>query len=72
MTSPKYVRQAKRSLTKAFQAKVSGLGFSLVELVSSCPTWWHMKPLEALKWIEEVMLEQYPLKVFVDKLEAGE
>jgi len=31
-----------------------------------------MKPLEALQWIEDVMVEQYPLKVFVDKLEAGE
>jgi len=72
MTSPKRVRQAKRSLKKAFQAQMEGIGFSLVELVSSCPTWWHMKPLEALQWIEEVMLNQYPLKVFVDKLAAGE
>jgi len=72
MTSPKRIRQARRSLKKAFQTQVEGLGFSLVELVSSCPTWWHMKPLEALDWIEEVMLKQYPLKVFVDKSEAGE
>jgi len=71
MTSPKRVRQAKRSLKKAFQAQMEGLGFSLVELISSCPTWWHMKPLEALQWIEDVMLEQYPLQVFVDKLEDG-
>jgi len=72
MTSPKRVRQAKRSLKKAFQVQMAGLGFSLVELISSCPTWWHMKPLEALQWIEDVMVQQYPLKVFVDKLEAGE
>ena len=72
MTSPKRIRQAKKSLKKAFQAQVEGLGFSLVELVSSCPTWWHMNPLEALDWIEEVMLEQYPLKVFVDKLGQAE
>jgi len=72
MTSPKRVRQAKRSLKKAFQAQMEGLGFSLVELISSCPTWWHMKPLEALQWIEDVMLEQYPLQVFVDKLEDGQ
>ena len=72
MTSPKRIRQARRSLKKAFETQVKGMGFSLVELISSCPTWWHMKPLEALDWIEDVMLEQYPLKVFVDKLEAGE
>ncbi len=72
LTSPKRVRQAKKSLKKAFQAQMGGLGFSLVELVSSCPTWWHKEPLEALQWIEEVMLEQYPLQVFVDKLEHGE
>ncbi len=72
MTSPKRVRHAKRSLKKAFQVQAAGLGFSLVELISSCPTWWHMKPLEALQWIEDVMVEQYPLKVFVDKLEQGE
>ena len=72
MTSPKRVSHAKRSLKKAFQAQAAGLGFSLVELISSCPTWWHMEPLEALQWIEDVMLEQYPLKVFVDKLEQAE
>jgi len=71
MTGPKRVRQAKRSLKKAFQSQMKGLGFSLVELISSCPTWWHMKPLEALHWIEDVMVKQYPLKVFVDKLEQA-
>ena len=71
MTSPRRVRQAKKSLVRAFQTQMAGLGFSLVELVSSCPTWWHMEPLAALNWIEEVMLEQYPLRVFVDKLVTG-
>ncbi len=71
MTSPKYVRAAKRSIKKAFQAQMQQLGFSLVELVSSCPTWWRMKPLEAFAHIEQNMLPQYPLKVFVDKAAAG-
>jgi len=68
MTSPKRVMHAKRSIRRAFEAQIQGLGFSLVELVSSCPTWWGLKPLEALKHIEEKMLPQYPLKVFVDKV----
>ena len=71
INSPRRVRQAKRSIKKAFQSQIDKLGFSLVELVSSCPIWWHKKPLEALQWIEEEMLPQYPLKVFVDKLAEG-
>ncbi len=51
----------------AFQTQIERPGFSLVELISSCPTWWRMKPLEAFAHIEENMLPQYPLKVFVDK-----
>ncbi len=73
MAAPKYVNRAKRSIKRAFEAQIRGLGFSLVELVSSCPTWWGLRPLEALKHIEEKMLPQYPLKVFVDKVSgAGE
>ncbi len=71
MIAPKYVMRAKRSIKKAFQAQMQELGFSLVELVSSCPTWWRMKPLEAFAHIEEKMLVQYPLEVFVDKLKEA-
>ena len=67
MISPQHVRRAKRSIKKAFQAQIQQLGFSLVELISSCPTWWRMKPLEAFAYIEEKMLPQYPLKIFMDK-----
>ncbi len=72
MTAPKYVLRAKRSIKKAFQAQMDELGFSLVELVSTCPTWWRMKPLEAFKWLEDEMLSQYPLQVFVDKTEQND
>ena len=67
MISPRHVRRAKRSINKAFQAQIQQLGFSLVELISSCPTWWRVTPLEAFTHIEENMLPQYPLQVFVDK-----
>ncbi len=66
MIDPKTVRNAKRSIKKAFQAQVDGAGFSLVELISTCPVWWYKRPLEAIAWIREEMLEQYPLQVFVE------
>jgi len=68
MTKPARVRSAKRSIKRAFQAQLEGLGFSLVELLSTCPTHWGMSPLEAMKHIEEKMTKYYPLKVFRDRL----
>jgi 2-oxoglutarate/2-oxoacid ferredoxin oxidoreductase subunit beta len=71
LTDPRSVIRAKRSLKKAFQAQLDGLGFSLVEMLSSCPTCWGCSPVEALTFIEERMVPQYPLKVFVDKVGDG-
>lgn len=70
MTSPKRVRAAKKSLKKAFEAQVAGAGFSMVELVSTCPTWWGKSPLEAAEWLEQEMLPQYPLGVYKDWTEG--
>jgi 2-oxoglutarate/2-oxoacid ferredoxin oxidoreductase subunit beta len=60
----RHVLQAKKAVMTAFQAQVQGLGFSMVELLSSCPTNWGMTPLEALHWIEERMVAYYPLGDF--------
>ena len=57
----RHIIQAKKAITLAFQAQIEGLGFSMVELLSSCPTNWGMTPLEALHWIEEEMVPTYPL-----------
>ncbi len=65
--APKYVRRAKRSLKKAFQCQIEGKGFSLVEMLSTCPSCWHMEPLEAFERIEKEVIPQYPLGVFVEK-----
>jgi 2-oxoglutarate ferredoxin oxidoreductase subunit beta len=59
---PKNIRQAKKAIRLAFEAQVRGLGFSMVELLSSCPTNWGMPPQEALHWIEEHMVPVYPLQ----------
>ena len=63
----KNVKAAKKAIKKAFQNQIDGKGFSLVEVVSSCPTNWGMTPSKALQWVEEKMLPYYPLGVYRDK-----
>ena len=62
--NPKNVRQAKKAIRLAFETQVHGLGFSLVELLSTCPTNWGLTPLEALEWVEDHMIPYYPLQDF--------
>jgi 2-oxoglutarate/2-oxoacid ferredoxin oxidoreductase subunit beta len=57
----RHVIQAKKAIKLAFEAQLAGLGFSMVELLSSCPTNWGMTPADALKWVEEAMVPYYPL-----------
>lgn len=57
----RHVIQAKKAIKTAFEAQLAGLGFSMVELLSSCPTNWGMTPAEALNWVEEEMVTYYPL-----------
>lgn len=63
----KNVRNAKKAIKKAFQNQIDGKGFSLVEILSSCPTNWGMTPQKALEWIDEKMIPYYPLGVYRDK-----
>lgn len=65
--TPKHVLQTKRAIKKAFQNQLDGKGFSLVEVVSNCPTNWGVSPLESLEFIEEKMLKEFPLGVFRDQ-----
>ncbi len=58
---PKNIRMAKKAIRLAFEAQLRGLGFSMVELLSTCSTNWGMTPLEALKWVEERMVPAFPL-----------
>ena len=62
-----HIRAAKKAIKKAFMNQIEGKVFSLVEVVSSCPTNWGMTPQNALKWIEEKMLPYYPLGVYKDR-----
>jgi 2-oxoglutarate ferredoxin oxidoreductase subunit beta len=58
---PKNIRQAKKALRMAFETQIRGLGFSMVELLSTCPTNWGITPVESLKWVEEHMLPVFPI-----------
>ncbi len=62
----KNVRNAKKAIKKAFLNQIEGKGFSLIEVVSTCPTNWGMTPEKALTWLEENMIPYYPLGVYKD------
>lgn len=61
---PKNIRQAKKAIRTAFEAQRRGMGFSLVELLSTCPTNWGMTPTDSLVWLEDHMIPVYPLEDF--------
>ena len=73
VSNVKNIRKAKAASKKAFQNQLDGKGFSLVEVVSTCPTNWGMTPQKALRWLEDNMLPYYPLGVYKDRsAEQGE
>ncbi len=64
VSSPRNIIQAKKAVKKAFETQIKGLGYSMVEVLSQCPTDWHMSPIDASKWVEEKMVPYYPLGEF--------
>ncbi len=60
----KTVRQAKKAVVTALKAQMAGLGLSMVEFLSSCPTNWHMSAPDALTWIRDAMVPYFPLGDF--------
>ncbi|NNG67251.1 thiamine pyrophosphate-dependent enzyme [Caldanaerobacter subterraneus] len=65
----KHIMQAKKAIKNAFLAQIQNKGFSLVEVLSTCPTNWGMTPVEALKWVKDHMEPYYPLGVYKNTLE---
>ena len=61
----KHIRKAKEAIKKAFRVQLAGKGFSMVEVLSTCPTNWGLDPVEALERVEREMIPHYPLEVFV-------
>ena len=63
----KNIKNAKKAILHAFKNQMEGKGFSLIEVLSTCPTNWGLSPKESLKWLEDNMEKNYPLGVFKDK-----
>jgi 2-oxoisovalerate ferredoxin oxidoreductase beta subunit len=68
----KQIMQAARAIKKALDNQVRGLGFSLIEVLSPCPTIWKMPPVEAQHWVRDVMEKTFPLGVFCDRTKSAE
>ena len=62
-----HIRDAKKAIRQAFENQINRRGFSIVEVISSCPTNWGMEPVKALAWLRENMLPYYPLGVYKSK-----
>ncbi len=63
----KNLTNAKKAIKKAFQYQIEGKGFSLIEVLSTCPTNWGLSPAKALEWLKDNMIPYYPLGVYKDK-----
>ena len=63
----KNITETKKAIKKAFQNQIDKKGFSIVEVLSTCPTNWGLTPVESLKWLEDNMMPYYPLGVYKDK-----
>jgi 2-oxoglutarate ferredoxin oxidoreductase subunit beta len=70
-SSAQHVIKTRKAMKKAFQNQIDGLGFSMVEIVTTCPTNWGMSTLDALKFLEENLLVEYPLGVVRDRTAEG-
>ena len=66
LTTLKQIRRAKKAIKKSFQCQLDDKGFSLVELLSPCPTNWKMSPKASWEWVNEEMVKTYPLGVIKD------
>jgi len=64
--SPRNVRNAKKAIKKAFEYQVEGLGYTIIEVVATCPTNWGLTPAKSFNWLRENMLPYYPLGVYKD------
>lgn len=69
--TPRNVIRAEKAVKTAFANQISNKGFSMVEILSMCPTGWGQTPVQAKKWLGEVMAEYYPLGVFRDLSKEG-
>ncbi|HHV01518.1 MAG: thiamine pyrophosphate-dependent enzyme [Defluviitoga tunisiensis] len=68
VSTPQDVIRTKKQIKKAFIAQLKGIGYGIVEVLSTCPTNWGLTPIESMKWLEENMVKEFPIGVFIDKV----
>ena len=59
--TPAEIIKAKKAMILAFSNQVNNTGFSLVEMLSPCPTYWGLSPKKSMEWIKDVMMKEFPL-----------
>jgi 2-oxoisovalerate ferredoxin oxidoreductase beta subunit len=67
LTDPKNTNKVRRAVRKGLQLQIENKGFSLVEVLSACPSGWKVSPVQAKEWIEDHLMKQFPLGVFRDR-----
>jgi len=67
VSSPRQIMQTRQFIKKAFLNQIENKGFSIVEVLSPCPTVWQKSPVNAMKWIDEEMVKTFPLGIIKDK-----
>ncbi len=72
LTDAKHTNKVRRAVRKALRNQIDNKGFSFVEVLSTCPSGWKVSPVQAKQWIEDKMLEIFPLGVFKDESDAIE
>ena len=70
VSGPARVRRVKKAMHRALDTQEARRGFSLVEVLSPCPTYWRMQPADAMAWIEKEMMQVFPLGVYKDWAET--
>ncbi|MDR1392030.1 MAG: 2-oxoglutarate oxidoreductase [Clostridiales bacterium] len=63
------ILKTKKSIKKAFECQINKKGFSIIEVISTCPTNWKLTPVDSLRYIREKTMIKYPLKIFCDRTE---
>lgn len=71
VNTPAHVIKAKKAIKKALEVQKAKAGFSMIEVLCSCPTNWGKTPVEAMEFVEEKMIPYYPLGVYKDKTKEG-
>lgn len=67
VNTPARIVEAKKAIKKAFEMQIAGEGFTMVEVLSTCPTNWKLSPVDAGKWVDEHMVPYFPLGIFKDR-----